>query len=230
MKTRSNLAMAVLLLLQIFWPAMKLISYFTPMEFYLHSELMYLLLICAATLWLCLYLYRQDDAPSQWLSLLLLPVTVIAGTLEILFFRTVFTIPLSALRLICAGAIYSWFVPQRWYRHLNTFVCTLLFLAYFWMCWMGLIFGQIGNQHTVQELPSPDGEKVAALIDDNQGALGGNTLVNVRYRDVLPLGFGGLRPDSKQIYRGSWGSHKQITLFWHDENTLLIDDIPYNVP
>lgn len=230
MKTRSNLAMAVLLLLQLFWPAMRTVSYLTPLEFYLHSELVYLLLICAAALWLCLYLYRQDNAPSHWLSLLLLPVAIIAGTLEILFFRTVFAIPLSALRLICAGAIYSWFVPQRWYRNLTTFVCTLLLLAYFWMCWIGLVFGQIGSHHIVQEVPSPDGEKVAELIDDNQGALGGNTLVCVRYRDVLPLGFGGLRPDSKQIYRGSWGSHEEIKLIWLDDTTLMINDHPYNIP
>lgn len=230
MKERSNWAVLGIIFCQLFWPCMKLVSHFTFLEFYFHSELIYLLLNCTLTMWLYLFLLRQESPASQWLCMILFPVTILCGTMEVLFFHSIFTVPLTALNCICAGSLFSRSIPDRWYKYLLTLICTLLIIAYVYLCGLCLIFGQIGSQGIVQEVTSPDGQKTAQLIDDNQGALGGNTFVYVRYRDILSLVFGGLRPDSQLIYRGRWGEFEGMSLSWQDDNTLLINDTTFSLP
>lgn len=229
MKNRSNWAVLGILFCQLLWPGLKLFSQLTPLEFYFRSELVYLLLISAVTVGLCLYVYKQDNAPSKWLCLILLPASIVSGALEV-FFNAVFAIPLSALNCICAAFLYSQFLPDRWYKYLTSTVCILITMVYLYLFGISLIFGQLGTQRVVQEAASPEGLKSAQLIDDDQGALGGNTFVYVRYRDILPLGFGGIRPDSTLVYRGRWGEFENLSLSWMDEKTLLVGDIPFSIP
>lgn len=226
MSARPNRAVVSMLLCQLLWPGLMLFSYLSKWEFYFHSEILYLLLICTLTGWLHHALIIDNQTPAKWLCLLLFPITILVCALEVLFFRRILPIPLTVLNCYWAGSVFTRFLPDRWYKILGTLVCTLLIMGYGLICFLSLTFGQIGRQSIVQEVTSPDGQKIAQLIDDDQGALGGNTLIYVRYQDTLSLGFGAIRPDSLRVHHGPWGQFQDLTLSWRDDNTLLVNDTP----
>ena len=226
MKHKENHTMLWLLACQLLWPALELFSMLCGLEFYFRSELAYLILISLGTLWLTVRLHRQEGSPATVFSLLLFPLTIVAGFFQMLLMGTIFAVPLYIANCICAGLLFSKYVPNRWYKYLMTFFCTLLLLAFGFMSFLDLTFGRIGVQIIEQEVHSPDGKKTAQLINDDQGALGGNTFIYIRYQDLIPLGFGGIRKTSVEVHRGPWGQFQDITLGWQDENTLLVNSTP----
>lgn len=90
------------------------------------------------------------------------------------------------------------------------------------------LLADFGRVSVVQSLISPCGSYEAMLIDIDEGALGGSTVVDVK--DVsrsFDLGFA--RFDSvKRVYRTGWGAYETMTLSWQDDDTLLIDGHPYS--
>jgi len=227
MSGRSNQAIFGILICQLIWPGLTLLSALSSLEFYFTAPNAYLLLKACIILWLSLLIHRASDSPAKCLCSIVFPVSIVIGSMEALFLQSLPAVFLSGLNCICTESLYAQFLPPRWYKYLITLLCTLLLIAHFYLCGLVLIFGQIGAERIVQEAPSPDGKKTAQLIDDNQGALGGNTFVYIRSRRILPLLFGALRPDSELIYRGHWGEFDAIFLSWQDEDTLLINGIPH---
>jgi len=76
---------------------------------------------------------------------------------------------------------------------------------------------------------SPERRYEAQLIDVDEGALGGSTIVDVKDLDnVMDLGL--VRFDSvNRIYRTGWGAFENMQIVWKDEHTLLIDGQAYDV-
>lgn len=91
------------------------------------------------------------------------------------------------------------------------------------------IFASIGKTEVVQAVSSPDGRYVAELIDDDQGALGGSTLVWVRRNTDVDLVVIRLKSFSQSIYTGRWGEFHDMTLEWKDDRSILINGTEYPV-
>lgn len=85
---------------------------------------------------------------------------------------------------------------------------------------IGLQLADFGQKTVVQTIPSPDGTYEARVIDDDQGALGGSTIVEVDQN-------GWAKP--KQIYTGPWGIFETMEIYWKDEDTLVINGKEYRV-
>ena len=79
----------------------------------------------------------------------------------------------------------------------------------------------------VQTLPSPNGTYYAEVIDSDQGALGGDTLVEVYdTRKQLDLFLITVQKNPQLVYFGDWGDFKTMTLQWESEQVLLINGKP----
>lgn len=104
----------------------------------------------------------------------------------------------------------------------GVFVVPLLVLSIFTM-----LFGGIAEDTVVRRLPSPDGSSCAEIIDNDQGALGGST-----YVEVCPQGLsGGLGVRvAKRVYCGRWGEFNDMELRWIDEACLEINGKAYQIP
>lgn len=93
-----------------------------------------------------------------------------------------------------------------------------------------LVFFSIGRITIVQTLPSPEGTYYAQVIDDNQGALGGNTLVEVYdTRKKIDLFFLSIQKDPQRVYWGRWGEFPNMKLEWESEQVLVINGRAYEV-
>lgn len=90
-----------------------------------------------------------------------------------------------------------------------------------------LTFGQIGENTTISRVTSPANSFTAVLIDSDQGALGGNTYVQVEdHNSEMNIGLGRL-VKIRRVYVGRWGEFETMVLQWQDEQTLLINGQPY---
>ncbi|MPN63604.1 hypothetical protein SDC9_211368 [bioreactor metagenome] len=92
-----------------------------------------------------------------------------------------------------------------------------------------MTFGQIGQSTIGREEVSPDKSYTAILIDSDQGALGGNTLVNIEYHtSTINIGFSQF-VKVKRLYIGNWGEFETMSLEWRDDRTLLINGRSYSI-
>ena len=92
---------------------------------------------------------------------------------------------------------------------------------------IAMIFGSIGKDTVVQSVKSPNGTYTAQLIDSDQGALGGDTLVLVYEKGGLDLFLLRIEKEPQLVYLGQWGAFNQMTLEWKNNNCLLINNIEY---
>ena len=68
---------------------------------------------------------------------------------------------------------------------------------------------------------------VAKVIVSDQGALGGNTFVEVERCSTIPLLIGELAERPDRVYRGKWS--EAVEVFWSAENTVTINGRTYPV-
>ena len=88
----------------------------------------------------------------------------------------------------------------------------------------------IGRNSVVQSLPSPGGTYCAQVIDSDQGALGGDTIVEVyEPQKRVNLLLIELRKDPQLVYLGNWGEFENMNLRWESEQVLLINGRSYEV-
>ncbi len=136
-----------------------------------------------------------------------------------LFFRYHFCLP---LKIVC-GAI-------------STILMVILFLV---TCLgaLGVVvgifehfFGEFGKTSVVKQVSSPDQSYIAEVWDIDQGALGGDTRVNIKGTGKeIPVLLGKLVPEETVVYEGEWGEFETMAIEWKDNHTLVIDGKEYTV-
>ena len=102
------------------------------------------------------------------------------------------------------------------------FVLTVLPVTFFGF--ISLIFRNFGENTVVQTVESPDGAYYAEVIDSDQGALGGDTIVDV-YEKV----FFNISKKSQRVYQGDWGEFRDMEIYWKDEHCLVINSTEYTI-
>ena len=98
-------------------------------------------------------------------------------------------------------------------------------LIVFLVCILGpfvAVLKDFSKKTVVQTIPSPSGKYYAQVIDHDQGALGGNTIVEV-YKKSNP------KAKPQTIYDGEWGEYKTMEIYWEDDNCLVINGIQYKI-
>ena len=77
--------------------------------------------------------------------------------------------------------------------------------------------------------PSPDGSYYAQIIDSDQGAMGGNTFVEVCASEELDALLFKIKKKPRQIYSGAWGEAHSLQIRWKDDCTLEINSGLYEI-
>lgn len=94
---------------------------------------------------------------------------------------------------------------------------------------IALVFGGIGKNTVIQSVPSPNGTYYAELIDSDQGALGGDTLVDVHHSKRINALLFQIEKKPQRVYHGEWGEFEDMEIYWKDDNCLVINSKEYDV-
>ena len=105
----------------------------------------------------------------------------------------------------------------------------LMILPICFFSFIALIFGNFGQNTVVQTVESPSGKYYAQVIDSDQGALGGDTHVDV-YQDcgINALVFK-IEKKPQRVYFGEWGEFNNMQIHWKDDNCLVINSVEYEI-
>ena len=93
-----------------------------------------------------------------------------------------------------------------------------------------MLFSDFGHTEVLKTLASPSETFEARVIDVDQGALGGNTLVDVRdCRFSLDMGFCVIRRRDRRVYTGPWGEGEKLEIAWRGDETLIVGGRAYQL-
>lgn len=91
-----------------------------------------------------------------------------------------------------------------------------------------MIFGNLSENTVVRSIESPNGTYYAEVIDSDQGALGGDTFVDVRENVVDAYVFK-ISKIPKRIYQGDWAEYTDMEIYWKDDHCLVINSVEYTI-
>ncbi len=97
------------------------------------------------------------------------------------------------------------------------------------LCLLVLTFGGLSQETIVRTEASPGGTWYAQVIERDEGALGGDTVVEVRPQREWNAGLIRIAGEPRRVYTGDWGESGTMEIHWEDEHTLRIDSSLYKV-
>ncbi len=108
-------------------------------------------------------------------------------------------------------------------------VSALLVFPLAFIMFLSVAFGDMDSVKVIRSVDSPSRKYCAEIIDADQGALGGNTLVRTYTRKKYEGLIFEIDRHPKRVYIGPWGEFNNMELSWKDDNTLLINSVEYKV-
>ncbi len=133
------------------------------------------------------------------------------------------------ISLVCAIMLIVRYAAPFALKLASGVLTALMILPLALFSFFALMFGDFGKDTVVRTVPSPNGGYYAEVIDSDQGALGGDTVVNVYDgRKVDALIFTAAK-SPQRVYVGDWGEHKSMTICWQNEHTLVINGECYTI-
>lgn len=235
MKRVLSVSAIVLFCLYTLLPVCMLISLLTDYQLTVRGALVCALVLFAFSLFQVLpsFFLRgiAQDRVSNVFSIPLLPLGILS------WFKLIaacdysgMSMLLALFSLVCLAMLLFRSSGKTGWKLASGAAAVLLAIPLAFGLLIGSVFGNFGENTVVREIKSPNGSYVAQVVDSDQGALGGNTLVEVRAEektvDLLVVRFT-KRPI--RVYTGAWGEFDTLPVEWQDETTLLIKGHAYRV-
>lgn len=98
------------------------------------------------------------------------------------------------------------------------------------LCFIALTFGGIGQNTVVQTIESPSGRYYAEVMDSDQGALGGDTFVDVYQQGGVNTILFKAQKKPQRVYAGDWGEFETMQIHWKSDDCLVINAAAYEIP
>ena len=214
------------LLLQALYPLCLGIGHLVGQPFRMASEPVCLILLTAAAVFLTVRLW--DREPSRLANAA--PLVSLVNGFCMMLFLDHWGAGLAAVTVTVCGWLISRRAPRGTLKVLCRILSALLTLFLLLLLPVWLFAIGMGHVTVVQELDSPDNRYTAQLIDVDEGALGGGTLVKVRDNDRTVNVLFGSFVREYTVYSGDWGEFQDMELGWTDDGTLRINDGKYTIP
>lgn len=215
----KNRPVILFLFLQTLYPLCLLAGLMTGREFVLYSEVLYLVGITALSSWLAVQ--AGKGAQTRWAILAL--VAALVHALTLLAFLRWWGAGIAAVTVIVCGWMVFDRTPRGFLRGLSHVATLLLTFLLILVTPIWFFAATMGSTRVVKTLDSPDKTYTAIVTSRDQGALGGDTLVEVRNnRRSVPFLTGSFA-EKWEVRRGGWGDWEKMELVWTGEDTLSIN-------
>ncbi len=104
-----------------------------------------------------------------------------------------------------------------------------LFMPVLFFNFIVMIFGNLRQDTVVMSVTSPNGTYCAEVIDSDQGALGGNTVVYVCESNDIAMGIFTIRKAPQQVYLDRWRAYEDMDIYWKSDDCLVINSTEFTV-
>lgn len=134
--------------------------------------------------------------------------------------------------IVCAVCCFALDIMngQKRLRKIITLVLSvLLSIPVGYIGFLALMLGGIRQDTVVQAVQSPAGTYYAEVIDSDQGALGGDTIVNVREDKGFNALLFKVEKKPQEVYFGQWGEFMDMEVYWKNNNCLVINSTEYEI-
>lgn len=92
-----------------------------------------------------------------------------------------------------------------------------------------LMFGGVAQNAVVQRIESPEGTFYAEVIDSDQGALGGDTYVDVYKNKGIDTFLFKISKRPQRVYNGDWLEYERMEIYWKSDDCIVINDVEYTI-
>lgn len=177
-------------------------------------------------------LITKDAVKNKTISVLFAIITLFSLVNAILYIFECSTVGVITSVFISVGCCFFLTVKHGKPAALKItalVLSALMVLQIGFFSFISLIFGNIGQNTVVQTVESPGGKYYAEVVDSNQGALGGDTLVDVYEKSGINSVIFKIEKKPQRVYVGEWGEFKNMEIYWKDEQCLVINSVEYEI-
>lgn len=233
MKKAISILMCLLLVLIILYPAGVIITACFGYIFELISVSVFAVMLAALSVCIMvLDLVCQNTLENNVLRILLAiitPLSLINAAFYILECPQILVIGSILLSAGCCCYLTVKYGKPLSLKIIALVLSALMILPIGFFSFFALIFGNIGQNTVVQTVASPSGKYYAQVIDSDQGALGGDTLVDVYEKSKINAILFEIEKKPQRVYSGDWGEFENMQIHWKDDNCLVINTVEYKI-
>ncbi len=231
-KTMSSL-MCLLFSLTILYPAGVIITACLGYSFELISISVFAVAI--AVLSVCIVILdlvfknQLESKTVQILLAIITPLSLINAVFYIFACPQIWVIASALLSAACCCYLTVKYGKPLSLKITALVLSALMILPIGFFSFIALIFGNIGQNTVVKTVESPNGKYYAQVIDSDQGALGGDTLVNVYEKSGINAILFKIEKKPQRVYFGDWGEFENMQIHWKDDRCLVINSVEYEI-
>ena len=233
MKKAISGLMCVLFVLTILYPAGVIITACLGYSFELVSVLAFAIAIAALSVCIVvldlIYKSTPENKVIQILLAIITPLSLINAGFYIFECPQIWVIASVLSSAGCCCYLTVKYGKPASLKMVALVLSALMVLPIGFFSFIALIFGNISQNTVVKTVESPNGKYYAQVIDSDQGALGGDTLVDVYEKSGVNLILFRIEKKPQRVYFGDWGEFKNMQIHWKDDNCLVINSVEYEI-
>lgn len=170
----------------------------------------------------------DENVIMRILSAVITPLSLVNAALYIFKCPRIWIIASVLISVGCCCYLTIKHTKRLAIKAVSLCLSALMLLSIGFLGFIALIFGNIAQNTVVQTVESLSGKYYAQVIDSDQGALGGDTIVDVYENGINAFVFK-IENKPQQVYLGDWGEFKNMQIYWKDDDTLIINSVEYEV-
>lgn len=234
---KRNHALIVILFCEAaFFPLVILLTEIFHYTLFIDSGMIFAVLSTVIAYAAAIALLGKCEERAKGLFAVLLAVTPILSAVGTFFFcftarkspgAVALMLSRVVILLLCAAYCFKG-VGLKILSFAAAILCTAPVILYLPFAVFFETIGGFGLQTVLVSEASPHGTFIAEVIDDNQGALGGNTILNVwRCGGSFSVGSFRFLKDYRNLHTGVWGEYRSFS--WEDDTHLVLNGKRYRV-
>ncbi len=177
----------------------------------------------------CIFKNKLETKGLRILSVLILPFSLINAAFYIIACSKIWIAACVLISVGCCCYLTVKYSKPPALKKTAIILSALMILPLGYMSFISLIFGDIGHNTVVQTVESPSGEYYAKVIDSDQGALAGNTFVDVYEKSKINTIIFKIEKKPQRVYTGDWDEFDNMQIYWRDDEHLIINSTEYNI-
>ena len=221
-----KIATVILFVLTILYPVGALLAACIGYRLEPVSTVFLSLLIGVLSLYI-LIRHRGNTCSFKVLPLLMTPLSLINAAMCMIQCPRIWVIAGVLISVGCCFSITVKYAKPLFLKNIVLVLSLVIAVPISFLSYILLIFGNLGQNTVVQTAESPSGTYYAEVIDSDQGALGGDTLVDVHNKERFNGLLFTIEKKPQRVYVGDWGEFETLQLHWQDDRRLVINGAEY---